>query len=60
MDNERTEIMAVGLTEAARMLNIGRNSMLALVHSKRIHSVRVDRKILIPRKALEDFLNKKS
>ena len=43
--------------EAGQRLRIGRNNMYRLVNSGQIQSIKVGRKILIPRNALVRFLS---
>lgn len=42
--------------ELVGVLGIGRNNVYALIHSGRLRSIRIGRKILIPRSAVEEFL----
>ncbi len=48
--------IALNIMEAAYQLGIGRNKTLELVHSGRLKSVRVGRRIVIPHRELEAFL----
>ncbi|WP_135230135.1 helix-turn-helix domain-containing protein [Deinococcus fonticola] len=43
--------------EVAPMLGIGRGSIYQLIRARQIRSIRVGRKILIPRSAIDEFLN---
>jgi len=40
----------------AKNLGIGKNAAYALVNSKRIHSIKLGRRILIPKSSVLDFL----
>jgi excisionase family DNA binding protein len=42
--------------EAARLLRVGRNSVYEAVRRNELPSVRIGRRLLIPKHALEDFL----
>lgn len=42
--------------EAARLLNIGRSTAYELIRSGRLRSVKIGRRRLIPREALESLL----
>jgi excisionase family DNA binding protein len=44
--------------QAARALNISKNTAYALVRSGKLHSVRIGRQIRIPKDALIEFLQK--
>jgi excisionase family DNA binding protein len=48
--------MALAVEEAARLLGVGRSTMLALLSSGRVRSVRVGGRRLVPIKALGQFL----
>ena len=47
---------AYSLAEAAHQLSLGRTKMAELVASNRIRHVRVGRRVLVPRAALDEFL----
>lgn len=49
--------LALSVPEVAEVLNIGRSGAYALVRSGKLRSLKVGRKIRIPRMALSDFLN---
>ena len=49
--------LALAIEEAARLLGVGRSTMLALLSSGRVRSVRVGGRRLVPIKALEEFLD---
>ncbi len=42
--------------EFKKLIGIGRNSVYGLLEARKIKSIRVGRKILIPRSELQDFL----
>jgi excisionase family DNA binding protein len=42
--------------DAARMLNVGRSTAYELIRSGRLRSVKIGRRRLVPRDALEDLL----
>ncbi|MCI9469494.1 MAG: helix-turn-helix domain-containing protein [Oscillospiraceae bacterium] len=44
--------------QAARALNVSKNTAYALVRSGKLHSVRIGRQIRIPKDALIEFLQK--
>lgn len=45
------------VTEAARVLGIGRNTAYELAHSGRLRAIWVGRRILIPKQSVEAFLD---
>lgn len=49
--------LTLTVDEAGRLLRIGRNSMYHLVKDGQIQSIKIGRKILIPRNALINFLS---
>ena len=49
--------LTLTVDEAGQLLRIGRNNMYRLVNSGQIQSIKVGRKILIPRNALVRFLS---
>ena len=49
--------LAYSPDELPSMLGIGRNGIYELIHSGRLRSVRVGRKILVPAGAIIEFLN---
>ncbi len=51
--HERHADLVMTVAEAARTLGIGRNAGYAAVHRGEIPSLRVGRRILVPRRALE-------
>ena len=55
MTQSTAEVLTV--TEAARLLRLSRNSAYAAVARGELPSVRVGRRLLIPREALERFLS---
>jgi excisionase family DNA binding protein len=50
----------IGVREAARLLNIGRDAAYALVREGRLRSVSVGRRVLIPRNELEAFVEREA
>ena len=57
MDGEKH---AYNVKEAAKALSLGRNKTLELIHAGKIRHVRVGTRILIPRGALDDFLEREA
>lgn len=51
-----TERLTVSVPEAAKLLGIARNSAYNAVHEGRIPSLRIGKRIVVPRAALEKFL----
>ena len=49
--------LALGVEEAARLLGVGRSTMLLLLNTAKVRSVRVGGRRLVPTKALESFLD---
>jgi excisionase family DNA binding protein len=50
------EPLLVSVREAARLLGIGRDACYALIHERRLPNVKIGRRILIPRQALERWV----
>ncbi|TYQ13093.1 UNVERIFIED_CONTAM: excisionase family DNA binding protein [Acetivibrio alkalicellulosi] len=50
------EKLVYTVTETAKLLNIGMNKAYDLINQQQIPNVRVGRKILIPKQALEKWL----
>jgi len=50
------ETLLVSVREAARELGLGRDSTYSLVRVGRLRSVRVGRRVLVPRAELEAFV----
>lgn len=48
----------LAMNEAARYLGVGRSKLYELVRTKEMPSIRIGRRILIPTKALEDYLRR--
>lgn len=44
--------------EAAKVLRLGRTTMYGLLREEKIRSFRVGRKVLIPRRCLEEFVDR--
>lgn len=49
--------LTYNVAEAARALGIGRNTAYELVHSRKLRAIWVGRRIIIPRRSVEDFLD---
>ena len=56
MHETKREQVVLTVTEVAVQLRIGRAAAYALVHSGQLKAVRVNRRILVPHAALQDFL----
>ena len=56
MNETRQEQVVLTVTEVASQLRIGRAAAYALVHSGQLKAVRINRRILVPSTALQDFL----
>ncbi|NLD45876.1 MAG: helix-turn-helix domain-containing protein [Clostridiaceae bacterium] len=54
------EKLVYTVNETAKLLNIGMNKAYELIQNQQIPNVRIGRKILIPKKSLEDWLSVKS
>ena len=52
--------LGLSIQEAAHLLGLGRNKFLDLIHAGKVRYVRVGRRIIVPRQALEDFLDSES
>ena len=48
--------LVLSVAEAATVLRIGRGATYALVRTGNLRSIRVGRKILIPRAAIDEFI----
>ena len=48
--------LTVSVDEAARLLGIGRNKAYELVRTGELRHVRAGRRVIIPRRALDEFL----
>jgi excisionase family DNA binding protein len=48
--------LALPVRDAARTLGIGTTKLRELIASGRLRAVRIDRRLLVPRAAIEDFL----
>lgn len=55
---EQSETLLLSVKQAAAALPCGRDEMYRLVHSGRVRSVRLGRKLLIPRSELEAFVER--
>ncbi len=54
-----TEPLTLTVDEAAALLGVSRNTAYAATHAGQLPCVRVGRRILVPRKALEELLGQK-
>lgn len=54
-DNKK---LTINVKEAARMLNICENSMRILVNRRDFPKITIGRRIVIPKKAFEEWVNK--
>ena len=50
------EKITLTVAEAAQRLGLGRNKLYALVHARQVPSIRLGKSILIPVKALDQWL----
>lgn len=58
MQNENNTVtLVVTVEDLARLLAIGRNTAYLLVRSGKIRSIKVGRRYLIPKTAVEEYLN---
>lgn len=55
-----SDTLVVTVPEAARLLRIGRNTAYGLVRDGQLRAVRVGRRVLVPRKALGEWLRRAS
>lgn len=61
MQNEsNTVTLVVTVEDLARLLAIGRNTAYTLVRSGKIRSIKVGRKYLIPKTAVDEYLDSAS
>jgi excisionase family DNA binding protein len=51
---------AYSIAEAAAQLSLGRTKMVELVANGRVRTVRVGRRVLVPRTALDEFLKREA
>jgi excisionase family DNA binding protein len=49
--------LAYTVAEACEVMRLGRNTVLELLYSGQLRAIRVGRRWVIPRAAIEDFLN---
>ncbi len=52
--------IALSIAESAQALGIGRTKMTELINGHEVRSVRIGRRVLVPRSALEEFLDRKA
>jgi excisionase family DNA binding protein len=57
---ESKQTMTYTVAEAAKLLRIGRNQAYEAINARELPSVKIGRRILIPRVALEQMLAKSS
>ena len=55
---EERQTLALNIPEVMRELRLGRNKVLALIHSGKLRSVRAGKWIIVPRKELETYLER--
>ena len=56
MNDEKVNSLTLSVAEAGLQLGLGRSLMYEAIRSKQIPSIRIGRRILIPRVALEGLL----
>jgi excisionase family DNA binding protein len=56
--NEKGEKLVFSVAEAGKVLGISDNTIRTLINTGKIKAVRVGRRILIPRRGLEELLTK--
>jgi len=57
-DNQKTERLVLTVEETAKLLGISRGTAYILANSGGIPAIRISkRRLVVPRKALEDFLS---
>ena len=54
---QAVEPIAVGSKQAAELLGIGERTLWTLVNRGDLRSIKVGSRVLIPRKAMEDFID---
>ena len=59
-DEEPQKKLAYSLKKAAEALALSTNSIIKLIKSGRIRAVRIGRRVIVPRAALEEFLAKEA
>ncbi len=50
------DTLAVGTRQAGELLGISEKTIRRLIHSKRIHAVRAGRRVTVPIRSLQQFL----
>lgn len=50
------ETLAVGTRQAGELLGISERTVRRLIHNKRIHAVRAGRRVTVPIRSLQQFL----
>lgn len=56
-DSAPLPCMALTIEEAAEVLRVSRCTVLDLINEERLRVVRIGRRVIIPIKAIEEFLN---
>lgn len=56
----QTQRLTLDVAEAAKLLGLGRNTTYTLVRSGRLRSVRVGRRLVIPRSEVNAFLEREA
>lgn len=57
---KQTQRLTLDVAEAAELLGLGRNTTYTLVRSGRLRSVRVGRRLVIPRSEVDAFLEREA
>ena len=57
MTEKETAVLAVSIAEAARMLSVSKSTLRSLVKSGILPAARIRRRVLLPMRAIEDFLS---
>jgi excisionase family DNA binding protein len=60
MQHDRQARAAYTVAEAAAQLSLGRTKMAELIASNQVRHVRVGRRVLVPRAALDEFLERRA
>lgn len=58
LNDNATELFTVD--EACELLRIGKTSFYRLLHSGKLHAFRINRKWMIPRQAIQNFILEQS
>jgi len=57
MNNRNHEILVYNVAEAANLLDLSKGSVYEAIHNGQLPSIRIGRRILIPRIALDKMLS---